>query len=141
MLILDTNVVSEARKPSGNRNVKTWLSGQDGDEMYISSVTVLELQRGISQSEKRGDKPQAAMLTRWLDDMVLPTFAGRILPVDHAIARLAGRLAWPSATDFRDAVIAATAMVHDAIVVTRNISHFQKSGVQWVNPWTVDMRQ
>ena len=137
MLILDTNVVSEVRKPSGNRNVKTWLSDQNGDEMYISAITVLELQRGISQSEKRGDKPQATMLARWLDDMLLPTFAGRILPVDHSIARLAGRLEWPSPADFRDALIAATAIEHGATVVTRNVRHFEGAGVDLVNPWVV----
>jgi predicted nucleic acid-binding protein len=135
MLILDTNVISEARKPSGNRAVKTWLANQDGDEMYISSVSVLEIQRGISQAEKRGDKPQATVLTRWLDGMVLPTFASRILPVDHVIARMAGRLEWPSKTDFRDPLIAATAIVHRATVVTRNVRHFEGAGIELVNPW------
>ena len=138
MLILDTNVVSEARKPSGNRNMKTWLSSQDADEMYISAVTVLEIQRGISQADRRGDKLQAAVLTRWLDGMVLSAFIGRILPVDHSIARIAGRLEWPSATDFRDAVIIATAIVHNATVLTRNTDHFLGSGVQLVNPWVVE---
>ena len=135
MLILDTNVVSEARKKNPDPHVRAWFSARNGDELYLSAVTVLEIQRGISKAEKRGDEPQAAVFTHWLDNAVLPAFAGRILPVDHLIARQAGRLQWANPNDYRDALIAATAIAHGAAVVTRNIRHFEATGVQLVNPW------
>jgi len=133
MVILDTNVVSEARKSACNPNVHAWLSSQVNDELFISAITVLEIQRGITQASQRGDEPQAAVFTRWLEEMVLPAFAGRILPVDHRVARQAAQLSW--ATDYRDPLIAATAIVHNAAIATRNIRHFEGFGVRLVNPW------
>lgn len=135
MLLLDTNVVSEVRKSSCHPNVQAWMVAQSTDTLFISAVTVLEIQRGISQAAQRGDEPQAVVLTRWLDDMLLPAFAGRILPVDHIVARRAARLPWASAVDYRDPLIAATALVHGATVVTRNVKHFETSGVPLINPW------
>jgi len=135
MLILDTNVVSEVRKSSCHPNVQAWMIAQATDTLYISAITVLEIQRGISQAALRGDEPQATVLNRWLEDMVLPTFAGRILPVDHLVARRAARLIWADARDYRDPLIAATGLVHGATVVTRNVKHFDMTGVQLVNPW------
>jgi toxin FitB len=137
MMLLDTNVVSEVRKSTCHRNVKAWIATQATDALYISSITVLEIQRGISLSAQRGDELQAAVLNRWLEDMVLPAFAGRILPVDHLVARRAARLTWADPRDYRDALIAATASEHGAAVVTRNIKHFEASGVQLVNPWEI----
>ena len=135
MLLLDTNVISEVRKSNCNPSVQAWIATQATDALYISAITVLEIQRGISLAAQRGDEPQAAMLERWLESMVLPAFAGRILPVDHVIARRAARLAWSDARDYRDPLIAATGLVHDAAVVTRNTKHFEAAGVQLVNPW------
>jgi predicted nucleic acid-binding protein len=135
MLLLDTNVVSEVRKSTCNPNVQAWMTAQATDTLYISAITVLEIQRGISQIALRGDEAQAAVLNRWLEDMVLPAFAGRILPIDHLVARRAARLPWADAHDYRDPLIAATGLEHGATVVTRNVKHFTASGVQLLNPW------
>jgi predicted nucleic acid-binding protein len=135
MFVLDTNVISEARKSNCHPGVAAWITAQVTDDLYISAITVLEIQRGISQTERQGDAPQAAVFARWLDEFVLPTFAGRILPVDDAVARMTGRLKWADAKDFRDSMIAATALVHGAAVATRNVRHFEAAGVQLVNPW------
>ncbi|MDR2874339.1 MAG: type II toxin-antitoxin system VapC family toxin [Methylobacillus sp.] len=135
MLLLDTNVISEIRKSTCDPNVQAWVSKQASATLYISAITVLETQRGISQAARRGDEQQATVLNRWLEDMLLPTFADRILPVDHAIARRAGRLKWMSDHDVRDPLIAATGLVHDATVVTRNTKHFAGFGVRLINPW------
>jgi predicted nucleic acid-binding protein len=136
MLILDTNVVSEVRKKTtGNPKVKAWVAAQPTGNTYISAITVMEIQRGIRQLERRGDKAQAAVLGTWLDAMVIPAFAGRILLIDHVIARLAGRLKWAGDRDFRDPMIAATALVHGATVATRNVHHFVETGVMLFDPW------
>jgi len=136
MYLLDTNVISEVRRPDkANVQVQAWLAAQAPAQLFLSAVTVLEIQRGISQAALRGDEPQATVLNRWLEDMVLPAFAGRILPVDHLVARRAARLIWPDARDFRDPLIAATGLVHVATVVTRNVKHFDMTGVQLLNPW------
>ncbi len=135
MLILDTNVVSEARKSSCDPNVQAWLAAQSTDQLFITAITVLEIQRGISLAEQRGDAAQAGVFNHWLEKMVLPAFAGRILPIDHVVARQAAKLQWADSRDYRDPLIAATGLVHGAAVVTRNIKHFEATGVQLVNPW------
>lgn len=135
MLILDTNVVSEIRKSTCHPNVQAWLAAQTTDQLYITAITVLEIQRGISLAAQRGDEAQAGIFNRWLEDMVLPAFAGRILPIDHVVARRAAKLQWADSRDYRDPVIAATGLVHGAAVVTRNTKHFETTGVELVNPW------
>lgn len=135
MLLLDTNVISELRKSTCHPKVLAWVSAQATSTLYICAITVLEIQRGISQLEQRGDKAQAAVLDGWLENMVLPAFAGRILAVDHHVARRAARLPWADARDYRDPLIAATGLVHGATVVTRNTKHFAASGVPLLNPW------
>ncbi|MCR6481060.1 type II toxin-antitoxin system VapC family toxin [Variovorax sp. ZS18.2.2] len=135
LLLLDTNVISEVRKSSCHPNVLAWMSAQATDALYISAITVLEIQRGISQAAQRGDALQAQVFTRWLEGQVLPAFAGRILPVDHVVARRAAQLPWADAKDYRDPLIAATGLVHGATVVTRNTKHFEASGARLVNPW------
>ncbi|MDM0029896.1 type II toxin-antitoxin system VapC family toxin [Variovorax sp. J31P216] len=135
MLLLDTHVVSEVRKHSWHPNVKAGMIAQAAGTLYICAITVLEIQRGISLAAQRGDEPQAAILNRWLAKMVLPAFAGRILPVDHLVARRAARLTWVDAQAYRDPLIAAPGLVHGAAVVTRNIKHFEASGVHLVTPW------
>lgn len=135
MLLLDTNVVSELRKASCDTNVRTWMVEQATDTLYISAITVLEIQRGIGLAAQRGDTAQAAVFTRWLESQVLPAFNGRILPIDHVVARKAAQLPWPDPRDYRDAFIAATGLVHGASVVTRNTKHFETCGVPLLNPW------
>ncbi|GAA5236630.1 type II toxin-antitoxin system VapC family toxin [Verticiella sediminum] len=135
MLILDTNVISEVRKRACDPSVEAWMAAQATDQLYITAITVLEIQRGISQAAQRGNDARAAVLARWLDDMVLPAFAGRVVPIDHVIARRAAKLPWADSRDYRDPLIAATGLVHGAPVVTRNTKHFEVSGVQLINPW------
>jgi predicted nucleic acid-binding protein len=135
MIVLDTNVVSEARKSTCNPRVKHWLAAQAVDGLYLSAISVLEIQRGIEEAAHQGDSRQAAVITTWLETIVLPAFSGRIIAVDHLIVRQAARLPWPEPEDYRDALIAASAMVHGATVATRNVRHFLQSGVALINPW------
>jgi predicted nucleic acid-binding protein len=137
MLLLDTNVVSELRKVrlgKADQQVAAWADSIDAGSLYISAMTVLELERGVLQMERR-DPRQGAVIRLWLDTRVLPEFAGRILSVDAAVSIRCARLHVPDPRSERDALIAATALVHGMSVVTRNISDFQQTGVALLNPW------
>jgi len=137
MYLLDTNVISELRKTrtaKGDRRVRVWSESIPVASMFLSSITVLELERGTLLMERR-DASQGAMLRSWLEDHVLPAFAGRILPVDTPVALRCAALHVPNPRSYRDSLIAATAMVHGMTVVTRNISDFEATGVALLNPW------
>jgi len=137
MYLLDTNVISELRKTrtaKGDRRVRAWSESMPVASMFLSSITVLELERGTLLMERR-DAFQGAMLRSWLEDHVLPACAGRILPVDAAVALRCAALHVPNPRSYRDSLIAATAMVHGMTVVTRNISDFEPIGVALLNPW------
>ena len=137
MFVLDTNVVSELRKVRSGKaaaQVVAWADSVDANLMYVSAVTVLELETGILQMERR-DPAQGAMLRAWMDRQVLPEFAGRVLPIDTAVAQRCARLHVPDTRAERDALIAATALVHSMTVVTRNAADFAPTGVPLVNPW------
>jgi predicted nucleic acid-binding protein len=137
MFVLDTNVVSELRKVRSGKadpHVARWADSVDAGSLHISAITILELEIGILQVEHR-DPTQGAMLRTWLDTLVLPEFQGRILPVDTAIARSCARLHVPDPRAERDALIAATALVHGMTVVTRNLADFEPTGVPLLNPW------
>lgn len=137
MFVLDTNVVSELRKVRSQKadpNVARWAESVDAENLYISAITVLELELGVLLIERK-DTAQGAMLRAWLDTQVLPEFDGRILPIDTAIALRCARLHVPDPKSERDAVIAATALVHGMTVVTRNIDDFKATGVPLINPW------
>lgn len=133
--LIDTNVWSELRnRDRADGNVRTWAQKANPAEMYLSAVTVFELERGVLLIERR-DPPQGARLRRWLEDRVLEPFGGRILPIDTAIARRCAALHVPDPRPERDALIAATALSHGMTVVTRNVGDFEPMGVALLNPW------
>ena len=137
MYLLDTNIISELRKAKGgkaDKNVKAWAKSVSATSMFLSVITVLELETGILLIERR-DSKQGAMLRTWLDGHVLPAFSGRILAIDVAVAQRCAKLLVPNPRADRDALIAATALVHGMMVVTRNVADFEPTGVEIFNPW------
>ena len=135
MYVLDTNVISELRKgKKAQRSVRKWAQAQPTASLYLSVVSVLELEIGTLLVERR-DRRQGAILRAWIDGHVLPSFSGRILPIDTVVAQRCASLHVPNPRSDRDALIAATALVHGMTVVTRNVGHFQTMGVALVNPW------
>lgn len=137
MFVLDTNLVSELRKAKSGKadaGVVEWVASVLPASLYLSAITILELEMGVRQIERR-DTAQGAVLRTWLNGHVLPAFADRILPVDLAVAQCCAGLHVPDPRSDRDALIAATAIVHGMIVVTRNVADFSLTGVQILNPW------
>ena len=135
MYILDTSVVSELRKARKTHpNVKKWAQPLPSASLYISAISLLELEIGILLVARR-DKEQGAVLRAWMDGHVLPTFSGRILAIDTAVAQRCATLHVPNPRSDRDALIAATALVHGLTVATRNVADFERTGVSVVNPW------
>ena len=137
MYLLDTNVVSELRKVrfgKADRQVAHWADGVHAKDLYVSVITVQELEIGVQLAERR-DPAQGAIFRAWMDQYVLPAFAGRILWVDLAVALRSARLHVPNPRPVRDGLIAPTALVHSMTVVTRNVSDFQGAGVALLNPW------
>lgn len=137
MYLLDTNVIAELRKaksPKVDQKVLAWANSVSAASLFLSVITVLELEKGILLIERR-DPTQGAILRSWLDTYVLPAFRDRILPVDTAVAQCCARLHVPAPRPDRDALIAATALVHGLTVVTRNVNDFTPTGVEIVNPW------
>ncbi|MDU9037376.1 type II toxin-antitoxin system VapC family toxin [Pseudomonas corrugata] len=134
MYLLDTNVISELRKPQADRNVQAWARSVAAPSLYVSAITVLELETGVLRFERK-DPSQGSRLRAWLDNHVLPAFAGRILTVDRAVALRCARLHVPDRSNECDALIAATALIHGLTVVTRNVADFEASGVTLLNPW------
>jgi hypothetical protein len=135
--LLDTNVISELRKAKTdkiNPNVKAWAESVLPNELFLSVITLLELEMGIGLIERR-DSTQAALLRSWLNQFVLPAFDGRIFAVDTAVALCCGKLHVPDPRSDRDPLIAATALVHKMTVVTRNVDDFKATGVLILNPW------
>ena len=135
MFLLDTNVVSELRRPSRcDPNVLAWARGQAITDFHLSSISILELDIG-TQRLARKDPHQSETLRRWIDKVILQQFDGRILPIDTDIAQRCAALHIPDPRADRDALIAATALVHGMTVVTRNVQDFEPLGVTLVNPW------
>ncbi len=141
MFLLDTNVVSELRKVKtgkADKNVVAWAETRATNDLFLSVITILELELGVGLLERR-DELQGKMLRIWLENQVLPAFENRILPVDTAVARRCAKLHIPNPCAERDALIAATALVHKMTVVTRNIADFLGTGVEIFNPFEQQM--
>jgi predicted nucleic acid-binding protein len=137
MYLLDTNVVSELRKARAGKadsNVAAWAESIPAASLFISVITVHEIELGVLLKERK-DAAQGAILRAWFDERVLPAFAGRVLAVDSTIAKCSASLHVPDPRPTRDMFIAATALVHRMAVVTRNVADFQETRVQIINPW------
>lgn len=139
MFVLDTNIVSELRKVrSGKANpgVAEWAEQVPSAALFISAITIHELEHGVLLME-RSDPAQGAMLREWLDQSVAAAFKSRVLAVDERVARRAAALHVPDPAPFRDALIAATALVHGMTVVTRDLKDFHRfNELDVLNPWS-----
>ena len=137
MFLLDTNVISELRKAGDGKadaNVVVWLSSVDATTLYLSAITIMEIELGILRIERR-DPAQGQRLRAWMDNHILPEFAERTLPVDMAVTLRCASLHVPDARSERDALIAATALVHGMTVISRNLTNFEPTGALVLNPW------
>jgi toxin FitB len=129
MYLLDTNVISEPRRPTkANPKVAAWSEQVNQAQLFISVITILEIEMGILQREYR-DALQGAHLRTWMESYIRPAFSGRILPLDLETALRCAKLHVPQKRPERDAMIAATALVHELVVVTRNVEHFAPMNV------------
>jgi predicted nucleic acid-binding protein len=137
MYLIDTNIISESRKDKrANPGVRTFLNNPcaTAQNVFLSAVTIGELRRGVDLLRHRGDLEQAPRLDDWLLG-VLEFYADEILPFDKNVAQIWGRLCVPHSENALDKQIAATALAHNLILVTRNAKHFMKTGVQLLNPF------
>ena len=137
MFLLDTNVVSELRRAASgeaNEHLVTWASGVESGALYLSSVSMLELEIGVQRVERR-DKRQGKVLRSWLVDKVRPAFRGRVLPFDEAAAVVCAGYHVPNPRSDREGFIAAIAESNNMTVVTHNSKDFEPLGVQVLNPW------
>lgn len=135
MFVLDTNVISELRygKPRQSVAVRAWAAGQPASRLFISAISILELEKGVLALERK-TPPQGSALRVWLTG-VRAAFAGRILPFTDRTATLCAALHVPNPRSERDAMICATALEHGMAVVTRNVGDFEGAGVKLVNPF------
>lgn len=138
MFLLDTNVVSEARRIAAGRadeRFERWILSIEPTLAYVSVVTIMELEIGVMRLERR-DPSAGAVLRQWLNHDVGIAFEGRTLPVDTETARFAATLHVPDPAPVIDALIAATALAHSMSVVTRNTGDFTRfKGLHVINPW------
>ena len=135
--LLDTCVISELANRRPNASVTSWLGRQDPESLYLSFITVGELEKGIA---KRGGDARAMALEKWLKNEILGSFADRILPVGRAVSLEWGLICGEAERVGRkrpavDALIAATALVHDMKLVTRNVDDMAGMGVPILNPF------
>jgi len=145
MYLLDTNVISEMRKPRTaqqqrrgmNSSVATWADNTPSESMYLSAISLMEVEVGTLQMERK-DIAQGAVLRKWMNDRLMPAFGSRVLIVDSQIALRCAFLQVPNPKSYRDSLIAATAIVHGMTLVTRNTADFQMPGVTVLNPWEYD---
>ena len=132
MFLLDTNIVSELRKPKPHGGVVAWVSANDTTSLYLSATTIAELQRGVEMTREQ-DADKANEIEVWLEQLM---FTGQVLAMDAAVCREWARLMHRrSDTLLEDAFIAATSRVHRLVVVTRNVRDFKTLGVKTLNPF------
>ena len=132
MFLIDTDVLSALRRRERHPGVVGWLSRQRTADLYLSVVSVAEIERGIIRQE-RHDPAFARVLSAWLDD-ILVLYGGRVLAIDLPTARRWGRLSGAIGHEGIDLLIAATALEHGLSVVTRNVRHFEPTGVEVIDP-------
>lgn len=133
--LLDTNVISELRRPErADPQVRAWAASTEASQFYLSVITVLEIEQGLLLLERR-DKEQTRHLRTWFEGQVMRQFDGRILPIDTSVARRCAGLHVPDPRSERDALIAATGLVHGMTVVTRNVADFTGTQVPLIDPW------
>jgi len=132
--LLDTVTVSGLRRARTDPQLFNWAIAHDPATTALSVITIFELRRG-ALLKSRTDPRQGERLRAWLDDDVLPTYRGQLLPVDLAVAERAAALHVPDPRPRYDSLIAATALVHDLTVVTRDVEDFEPMGVRVLNPW------
>jgi len=132
--LLDTNVLSETRKPRCNPGVTEWIAATSASRMHLSTLTIGEVGQGIAQLQNRGDHRQAAVFEEWLDD-VIQAFDERIVPVTLDVAQAWGTQSLERPVSPVDGLIAATANVHGWTLVTRNTKDFEHTGVRLLNPF------
>ena len=131
--LLDTNVLSELRRPEPNRGVMRWYNATLDADMHLSVMTIGEFRKGLARL-RRKDAERAAGLALWLDHLLAP-YESRVLPVTPEIANIWGELNDPKPLPIIDAFIAATAIVHDMVLVTRNYKDFERTGARLLNPF------
>ncbi|MDO9050966.1 MAG: type II toxin-antitoxin system VapC family toxin [Methylotenera sp.] len=135
MYLVDTNVVSEARKgKKANTGVQKFWKEADPADIYISAQTIGEIRRGVENIRYRGDASQAELLEAWLD-IVVTQYADRVLSFDVDCAQVWGKLMSPHPQHPIDKQIASIALIHNMTVVTRNVVDFESTGVQLENPF------
>lgn len=135
MYLLDTNIISETRRPSRmHPNVAAWLSQTNENMLFTCAAVLMELERGVLRMERK-DSQQGVVLRAWLDETVKPAFANRILSIDPETATICAALHIPDPAPENDAWIAACALQYKLVLVTRNTADFEGCGVKLLNPF------
>lgn len=137
MYLFDTNIISELRKMSNSKidpNVSNWIAQICPEDTYISVISIMEMRAGIMQ-KMRKDLIQGNYLQHWYDNVMLPAYQGRILPITAKVATICAELHVPNKRPTNDALIAATAMAHNYTLVTRNTKDFQGLKMKLFNPF------
>ncbi len=131
--LLDTNVISEIRKAEPDRNVMAWFAQAQSDQLHLSVLTIGEIRRGIERLRRRDDQ-QASVFDAWVQTL-RRDFADRLLPISVEIADIWGTLGVPDPIPAIDGLVAATALAHNLILVTRNTSDLTRTGARLLNPF------
>jgi predicted nucleic acid-binding protein len=133
--LLDTNVVSALRVRGREQQVQAWAAAIPVADLFVTALSIAEIERGVVGKE-RTDPAQGAVLRQWLEEHVLPAFAGRVLPFDLPAARILATYPVPDRAPLDDAVIAAIAQSTAMTIATRNTKYFEPLGASIVNPWS-----